>query len=183
MIDLFHDIFELIFFYGVTFSLSTIITCNVIIFICLFISLKNNKRNIQQVAIWRREIACEKLDPHLPEVIECLGLNVDRIRPLLTNLVSSLNLQEDLHLRALQWQLLTLLLLKLLSVRYPVVHAAFNDPKIVTRELLPRLAIFQLDVGYLDRILAHLTQADAILKAFYDCGPPQNDQVTSLDLD
>ncbi|XP_050728420.1 uncharacterized protein LOC127004581 [Eriocheir sinensis] len=121
-----------------------------------------------QVA-WRQSIVLEKVTAYLQQLLEMTRLSVHEVRKLLGPLVATFHLSpNNISFWPKQWRLITLILLKMLSVRYPIIQDALRSEEGLSMQG-SILSAFSLDLGYCDRILSYLTEIQHILsKDFKD---------------
>ncbi|XP_045103896.1 putative RNA polymerase II subunit B1 CTD phosphatase rpap2 isoform X1 [Portunus trituberculatus] len=137
---------------------------------------------------WRQNIVIEKVTTYLQQMLEMTTLSVQEIQKLLTPMVATFHLSaSNISFQPKQWRIVTLILLKLLSVRYQTIQDALRTEEGLSMQM-SILSASSLDLGYGDRVISYLTEIHHILsKDFTDentedpesrNGTPQNADIT-----
>ncbi|MPC33622.1 putative RNA polymerase II subunit B1 CTD phosphatase RPAP2 [Portunus trituberculatus] len=122
------------------------------------------------------------------QMLEMTTLSVQEIQKLLTPMVATFHLSaSNISFQPKQWRIVTLILLKLLSVRYQTIQDALRTEEGLSMQM-SILSASSLDLGYGDRVISYLTEIHHILsKDFTDentedpesrNGTPQNADIT-----
>lgn len=116
---------------------------------------------------WRQQIVLEKTSKCLNEILGVTDLDGGKVGQLLKAVVITLDLEaHNISFRPGQWNLIMLIFMELLSVRYPVISAAMKTEKYC--ELQKNIiSAFGLDLGYMSRIVTYLTEIQPIISKNY----------------
>ncbi|XP_042884983.1 uncharacterized protein LOC122261417 isoform X2 [Penaeus japonicus] len=112
---------------------------------------------------WRQQIVMEKTRNCLNEILGVTDLDGGKVRQLLRALVTTLDLEaHNISFRPGQWNLIMMIFMELIGIRYPVISAAMKTEKYY--EILENiLSAFSLDTGYMTRIVTYLTEIQPII--------------------
>lgn len=118
---------------------------------------------------WRQNIVIEKVTTYLQQMLEMTTLSVHEIQKLLRPIVATFHLSaSNISFQPKQWRIITLILLKLLSVRYPIIQDALRTEEGLSMQT-SILSTYSLDLDYSDRVLSYLTEIQHVLsKDFND---------------
>lgn len=112
---------------------------------------------------WRQYIVEEKIKAYLQQIISVTYLNGLEVHRLLKALIATFDLTpKNISFKPKQWRLITIILLKMLTVRYPVILEALKSTDAVNIQKMV-LSTFGLDLDYCDRILSYLTEINYIM--------------------
>ncbi|XP_047484405.1 uncharacterized protein LOC125036060 isoform X2 [Penaeus chinensis] len=116
---------------------------------------------------WRQQIVLEKTRKCLNEIVAVTALNSGKVGQLLKAIVITLDLDaHNISFRPGQWNLIMLIFMELLSIRYPVISAAMKTEKYCEfQENI--ISAFGLDVGYMSRIVTYLTEIQPVISKNY----------------
>ncbi|KAG7167524.1 RNA polymerase II subunit B1 CTD phosphatase RPAP2-like, partial [Homarus americanus] len=113
--------------------------------------------NYSQVS-WRQHIVEEKTSKFRQQILEVTDLDGREVRRLLKTLVATFDLSpHNITFKPRQWRLVTVILLKMLTVRYPVIMEALKGEQAANIQKTV-LSGFDLDFEYCDRVLSYLTE-------------------------
>ncbi|RXG67183.1 putative RNA polymerase II subunit B1 CTD phosphatase RPAP2 [Armadillidium vulgare] len=114
---------------------------------------------------WRKQIVFEKLGKRLVEFWVDFGLNEREVRKLAIPLIETFDLTaHNINFKMSQWKFLALIIIKMLSVRYPIIAKVFLPTEEKTFPLIAGyLRTMGLDENYLDRLLSYITDISYIL--------------------
>ncbi|XP_063613746.1 putative RNA polymerase II subunit B1 CTD phosphatase RPAP2 [Penaeus indicus] len=143
---------------------------------------KKTKKNVEEVEVetstlplidsysqmaWRQQIVLEKTRKCLNEILGVTDLNNGKVGQLLKAVVITLDLDaHNISFRPGQWNLIMLIFMELLGIRYPVISAAMKTEKYC--ELQENIiSAFGLDIGYMSRIVTYLTEIQPIISKNY----------------
>lgn len=111
----------------------------------------------------RRRIVSEHLNKVLPDLLRSLGLLTQTISADVRLLVNTLKLKADnIMFKPIQWTLITIVIIKLLSIRDKRLEYLLEQPMAFQHMQLLLLS-FKQDGGYLDRLISWLTDIDRLL--------------------
>jgi len=105
----------------------------------------------------RRRIVLDKLDRSLPDVLDLLDFPLSKVRSKMKELVHSFYLtQDNVMFRPQEWSLISLLIVKLLSVNNEELKSAFKKPS--SQKFLNMLLLsYQLPESFLEETVISLT--------------------------
>ncbi|KAB7504426.1 putative RNA polymerase II subunit B1 CTD phosphatase RPAP2 [Armadillidium nasatum] len=114
---------------------------------------------------WRKQIVFEKLGKRLVEFSVDFGLNEREVRKLAIPLIETFDLTaHNINFKMSQWKFIALVIIKMLSVRYPIIAKVFLPTEEKTFPLIAGyLRTMGLDENYLDRLLSYVTDISYIL--------------------
>ncbi|XP_045608150.1 putative RNA polymerase II subunit B1 CTD phosphatase rpap2 [Procambarus clarkii] len=118
--------------------------------------------NYSQVA-WRQNIVEEKTSAYLRQILEATDLDGREVRRLHKTLIATFDLSpQNICFKPRQWRLISLILLKMLTVRYSAISEALKGEQAMNIQKKV-LSCFDLDLGYYDRVLSYLTEINYII--------------------
>lgn len=114
------------------------------------------------VILTRRKILLEKLNRVLPDIQNALELSQFRLGLELQQLVSTFGLgPSNICLHATQWSLVSLIVIKLLTLRNEILRYAYAKD-LTQKRLMTFLLTYDLDGGYIDRLASYLVDVEQI---------------------
>lgn len=118
---------------------------------------------------WRQNIVIEKVTTYLQQMLEMTTLSMQEIQKLLRPMVATFHLSaNNISFQPKQWRIVSLILLKLLSVRYQIIQDALRTEEGLSMQT-SILSTYSLDLGYSDRVISYLTEIQHVLsKDFND---------------
>ncbi|XP_068218398.1 putative RNA polymerase II subunit B1 CTD phosphatase RPAP2 [Palaemon carinicauda] len=113
---------------------------------------------------WRQSIVLEKFEKYMSPYLPVAKLDGSKVKSLVRDLVMTFNLSpNNIIFKPGQWNFVTLLVLKMLSIRIPAIKAGMEMKDFLNfQEKL--LSNFHLDMGYPDRFLSFITEIKPIIR-------------------
>ncbi|KAK7070396.1 RNA polymerase II associated protein 2 [Halocaridina rubra] len=112
---------------------------------------------------WRRSIVLDKFDKYLVPFLPLAKLVESEIKRLIMDLVMTFSLSpSNIIFKPGQWSLITLLALKMLSIRYSAIQHGLQRQEF-DDFMKTLLSSFNLDALYLDRFIQFITEIRYIL--------------------
>lgn len=112
----------------------------------------------------RRRIILDNLKRVLPDLLCTFGLTSRDISTDVRNLISTFTLSaNNITFKPIEWNLLSLVLVKMLSIRDMKLKVLLESQQGIKYQTMLLMA-FQLDGGYLERLMYWLTDLDNIMK-------------------
>lgn len=116
----------------------------------------------------RRKIFLTGLDKVLPDMLKALQLPAREISGDVRQLVATFNLKpHNVMFKNVQWNLIAIVIIKLLSIRNQRLSKHLNGPTSNTHLKLILMS-YRQDFGYLDRLIWWLTDIDRVLQTIVD---------------
>ncbi|XP_069668706.1 putative RNA polymerase II subunit B1 CTD phosphatase RPAP2 [Periplaneta americana] len=113
---------------------------------------------------FRRRIMLDRLNRVLPDLLRTFGLTSRDVSGDVRSLVITFALgANNITFRPPEWSLLGLIIIKMLSIRDTRLRILLDSEQ-VTKYITMMLISFQQDGGYLDRLMAWLTDIDNFLR-------------------
>ncbi|XP_014276264.1 putative RNA polymerase II subunit B1 CTD phosphatase RPAP2 isoform X2 [Halyomorpha halys] len=114
------------------------------------------------VILARRKILLEKLNRVLLDIQNALELSQFRLGLELQLLVATFSLgPSNICLHASQWSLVSLIVIKLLTLRNEILRYAYTK-ELTQKRLMTFLLTYDLDGGYIDRLASYLVDIEQI---------------------
>ncbi|CAH1405027.1 unnamed protein product [Nezara viridula] len=114
------------------------------------------------VILARRKILLDKLNRVLPDIQNALELSQFRLGLELQQLVATFSLgPSSICLHASQWSLVSLIVIKLLTLRNEILRYAYAK-ELTQKRLMTFLLTYDLDGGYIDRLASYLVDVEQI---------------------
>ncbi|XP_046388162.1 RNA polymerase II subunit B1 CTD phosphatase Rpap2 [Ischnura elegans] len=111
----------------------------------------------------RRRIILDRLRHVLPDLLRTLGMTSMDVSEDVRGLFMTFSLKADnIMFKPAEWNLIGLIILKMLSFRNAKVKTLM-ETKLAQKYCSMMLMAFQLDYGYLDRLLVSLCEADSLM--------------------
>ncbi|KAJ0180890.1 hypothetical protein K1T71_002975 [Dendrolimus kikuchii] len=111
----------------------------------------------------RRRIVCQHLNKVLPDLLRSLGLLSLSVSSEIRLLVNTFRLKaNNIMFKPIQWTLITIVFMKLLSLRDERLESLLEQPTAYQHMQLLLLS-YKQDGGYLDRLISWLTDIDRLL--------------------